>query len=132
VRPRLAAAALAAALACATGGPRPDAPLPAGLDDGAARAALRRFATDLKEGRFEDAHRLLSPRWRDAYTPGRLALDWGGAGPAAQETAGRVLAALARGAALEREDGRARLPLGEGRAAVVVAEGGGWRVDAME
>ncbi len=133
VRPRLAAlVALAAALACATPGARRDAPLPAGLDDGAARASLERFARDLEQGRFDDAHRLLSARWREAYTPGRLAMDFGGAGPAAREAAGRVMAALGSGAALERDDGRARLPVGDGRAAVLVAEAGGWRVDAIE
>ncbi len=131
MRPRLAALA-AAALACATAAPGRDAPLPAGLDDAAARASLARFAADLEQGRFDDARRLLSARWRDRYTPGRLAMDWGGAGPAAREAAGRVLAALSRGAALEREGGRARLPVGEGRAAVLVADGGGWRVDAIE
>jgi hypothetical protein len=125
---------LAAALACATAGPRPiaGAPLPAGLDDAAARASLERFAKDLEQGRFEDAHRLLSARWRDAYTPGRLAMDFGGGGPAAREAAARVLSALSGGAPLQRTEGRARLPVGDGRSAVVVAEGGGWRVDALE
>lgn len=129
---RLAPIACAAALACATGAARRDAPLPAGLDEGAARASLARFATDLEQGRFDDAHRLLSARWRDAYTPGRLALDFGGAGPSAREAAARVAAALSAGAGIERAEGRARLPLGEGRAAVLVAEGGAWRVDALE
>ena len=130
---RIASAAVAAAvLACATGAPRGDAPLPAGLDEGAARASLARFAEGLERGRFEDSHRLLSARWRDAYTPGRLALDFGGAGPAAREAAARVLAALSAGAGLERSGARARLPLGDGRAAVLVAEGGAWRVDALE
>ena len=123
-----AAAVLAAALACATAAP----PLPGGLDDAAARASLERFARDLEQGKFEEAHRLLSARWRDAYTPGRLAMDFGGGGPAARDAAARVLAALSAGAALERSGPRARLPVGEGRAAVLVAEGGAWRVDALE
>ncbi|HEX9051688.1 MAG TPA: hypothetical protein VF841_14245 [Anaeromyxobacter sp.] len=126
------AAALAAALACATARPQPAAPLPQGLDDGAARASLGRFARDLGDRRFDDALRLLSARWRDAYTPGRLAVDFAGGGPSAREAATRVLAALASGAVLERAAGRARLPLGEGRAAVLVAEEGSWRVDAIE
>ncbi len=130
---RVPAAAVAAAIACATAAPKPDAPLPQGLDDGAARAALERFARDLGQGRFDDARRLLSARWRDAYpTPGRLAMDFGGGGPAAREAAARVLAALASGAALERSGPRARLPVREGRAAVLVAEDGAWRVDALE
>lgn len=126
------AALLAAALACATAAPRTDAPLPEGLDDAAARAALERFARDLGDGRFDDARKLLSARWRDAYTPGRLALDFAGGGPSAREAAARILAALSSGAALDRSGARARLPVGEGRAAVLVAEGGSWRVDAIE
>ncbi len=136
MRHRLAVAvpvvAAATALACATAAPKADAPLPQGLDDAAARASLERFARDLEQGRFEDARRLLSARWRDAYTPGRLAMDFGGAGPSAREAAARVLAALGSGTSLERSGAWARLPLGEGRAAVLVAEGSGWRVDALE
>jgi hypothetical protein len=126
------AALLAAALACATAAPRRDAPLPEGLDDRAARASLERFARDLGDGRFDDARRLLSARWREGYTPGRLAMDFAGAGPSAREAAASVVAALASGAVLARSGGRARLPVGEGRAAVLVAEGGSWRVDAIE
>jgi hypothetical protein len=129
---RLAAALAAAALGCAAGRIRQDAPLPAGLDDRAARETLARFARDVEAGKVEDAHRLLSARWRGVYTPGRLAVDLGGAGTAAREAAGRVLAALERNAPLEREAGRARLPLGDGRAALLVPEGGAWRVDALE
>jgi hypothetical protein len=130
---RLRPIALAlAALACATAAGRAGAPLPAGLDETAARASLERFARDLEQGRFDDAHRLLSARWRDAYTPGRLAMDFGGGGPAARDAAARVLAALSSGAPVERSAASARLPLGEGRAAVLVAEGGAWRVDALE
>lgn len=121
-----------AALALACAGARPISPPPAGLDDQAARVALARFARALEASRFEEAHLLLSARWRTAYTPGRLALDFRGAGPAAREAAGRVLAALAAGAAIEVRPDRARLPLDGGRAAVVLAEGGGWRVDALE
>jgi hypothetical protein len=126
------AALLAAALACATAAPRPDAPLPQGLDDAAARASLERFARDLGDGRFDEAWKLLSARWRDAYTPERLALDFAGGGPVAREAAARVIAALSTGAAVEPSGARARLPVGEGRAAVLVAEGGSWRVDAIE
>jgi hypothetical protein len=59
-------------------------------------------------------------------------MDFGGAGPAAREAAARVLAALSGASALDRSGATARLPLGDGRAAVLVAEGGGWRVDALE
>lgn len=120
----------AAALACA--GARAYPPLPQGLDDAAARASLERFARALEASRFDEAHALLAARWRAAYSPGRLALDFGGAGPAAREAAERVLAALAAATPLELGAERARLALGGGRAAVLVAEGGGWRVDALE
>jgi hypothetical protein len=93
---------------------------------------LRRFAGALEAGRFEEAHAPLSARWRAATTPGRLALDWRGAGAGAREAAGRVRARLEAGDPLERSGAAARLPLGAGRAAVVLAEQGGWRVDALE
>jgi hypothetical protein len=126
----LASAALALAVACAgAGGARPP---PSGTDEAAAREVLRRFALALDGARFEEAHALLSARWRAATTPGRLALDWRGAGGGAREAAARVLARLEAGDALERSGAAARLPLGAGRAALVVAEAGGWRVDALE
>ncbi|HEY6100894.1 MAG TPA: hypothetical protein VIW03_15760 [Anaeromyxobacter sp.] len=127
---RLLSALAAVAIACA--GARAYPPLPHGLDEGAARAALVRFARALEASRYDEALALLSSRWRAAYTPGRLALDLGGAGPSAREAAARVLAAVAAGAPLELAPGRASLPVGPGRAAVVVAEGGAWRVDALE
>lgn len=129
-RVRLAALLPAAVLACA--GARPHPPLPEGLDEAAARASLSRFSGALEAARFEEAHALLSARWRAAYTPGRLALDFGGAGSPAREAAARVRAAAGAGARLELSGGRATLPLAPGRAAVLVAEGGGWRVDALE
>lgn len=127
---RLVAVLAAAAFACAGAPPLP--PLPEGIDESAARASFVRFASALEAARFEEAHALLSARWRSAYTPGRLALDFGGAGSPARETAGRVLAAARGGAPLELSAGRATLPLAPGRAAVLVAEGGRWRVDALE
>jgi hypothetical protein len=126
----LCAVLAAAGLACA--GARPYPPLPEGLGEGAARASLERFARDLGASRFDEALELLSARWRAAYTPGRLARDFEGAGPLGREAKDRVLAALAARAALELSPGRASLPLGPGRAAVLVAEGGAWRVDALE
>jgi hypothetical protein len=128
-RALLASAALALAAACAGPGARPPPP---GTDERAAREVLRRFARALEAGRFEDAHALLSARWRAATTPARLALDWRGAGPGAREAAARVLARLEAGGALARTGAAARLELGQGRAALVVAEPGGWRVDALE
>lgn len=128
----LAAALAAAALACAGLGARPYPPLPEGLDDGAARASLARFAAALEAGRLDEAHALLSARWRRVYTPGRLRLDLAGAGPGAREAAGRILALVRAGAPLEREGQRARLPLPGGGAAALVAEDGAWRVDALE
>src|SRR5512138_1073175 len=110
--------AAAAALACAGGGARPVSPPPAGLDDASAREVLARFARALEAGRFDEAHALLATRWRQAYTPGRLALDYRGAGPWGRESAGRVLARLGAGEPLVRGAGTARLPLGDGRAAL--------------
>jgi hypothetical protein len=126
----LCAVLAAAALACA--GARPYPPLPEGLDEAAARASLQRFARALEASRFDEALAFLSARWRAAYTPGRLARDFDGAGPYGREAKERVLAALAARSALDLGPGRARLPLGPGRAAVLVAEGGAWRVDALE
>jgi hypothetical protein len=117
-----------AALACATAGRG----APSGLDDGAGREVLRRFARAVEAGRPAEALPLLSARWRTAYTPERLAADLAGAGPAARDAAARVLAALDTGVALERGAAGARLPVGTGRAAVLVPEGGAWRVDALE
>ncbi len=105
---------------------------PTGLGDDDAREVLRRFSAAVVEGRTADALPLLSARWRERYTPARLATDLGGAGPAAREAAARVLHALDAGVALERAGDRARLPVGVDRAAVVVAEGGSWKVDAIE
>jgi hypothetical protein len=130
VTPRLIALAASLALACASAGRPP--PPPTGTDDAAAREVLRRFVAALDAGRFDEAHTLLSVRWRQAYTPGRLALDLRGAGPGAREAAARVGRLLAAGEPLVRGPGTARLPSGTGRAATLVVEPGGWRVDALE
>ncbi len=134
---RSAALLLAAALASAAGchGPRSAQafrPPPAGIDDEAAREVLGRFVGALDAGRFDEAHALLSARWRTAYTPGRLALDFRGAGPSAREAAARVAARVAGGEGVERSRDAARLPVGGGRAALLVPEAGSWRVDALE
>lgn len=122
----------AAALACAGAPSRAFPPPPAGTDEAAAREVLGRFARALEAGRFDEAHALLSARWRQAYTPGRLALDFRGAGGGARDAADRVARLLASGAPLALGGGAARLPEGGDRAAVLVAEAGGWRVDALE
>ena len=119
--------------ACAgPGAERAFAPPPTGTDDAAAREVLDRFTRALDAGRFDEAHALLSERWRLAYTPGRLALDFRAGGPAGREAVGRVAQQLAAGAAFERPPEGARLPVGAGRAALLVVEGRGWRVDALE
>ncbi len=128
---RLVALLAAGALACA--GARPShPPPPRGLGEAAARECLGRFSRALEAGRFDEALSLLSARWRGRYAPGRLAVDFAGAGPGAREAADRVLAALGARVPLELAPGRARLPVGPDRAAVLVAEGGAWRVDALE
>jgi hypothetical protein len=127
-----AAGLVAAALACASatqGGARPPA---RGLAEEDARAALARLAGALEARRFDEAHALLSARWRAESSPPRLAADWAGAGPYARDQVARVRAALAGGAPLELDAATARLPLGAGKAALLVAEDGGWRVDALE
>ena len=124
---------LAAVLACACAGQgRPFPPPPAGTDEAAAREVLARFAAALEAGRFDEAHALLSARWRQAYTPGRLALDFRGAGGGGRDAASRVARLVAQGAPLVRGPDALRLPEGGGRSAALVAEAGGWRVDALE
>jgi len=136
---RSTAGALAAALAVATGtacagaggegsGAAPGAMQ--GLDAAAAQATVARFAGALEAGRFEEAHALLSARWRERYTAARLATDWRGAGGVAREAARRARSAGPAGVHLAGDG--ARVDVGEGRSAVLVAEAGGWRVDALE
>jgi hypothetical protein len=80
-----------------------------------------------------DAWTLLSARWRGAETPARLAADYRGAEPVARETVERVLSLLDSGAPLlDAGPGRLELPVGPGRVARLVAEGGAWRVDVLE
>lgn len=132
---RAAAAALLGALlaaGCASPGPGPASPPPRGLGPSEAGAVLARFAAALQAGRFAEAHALLSVRWREAYTPGRLAVDFAGAGAGAQEAVERVARAVAGGPGPRVEQGRAVLALGAGRAAVLLAEPDGWRVDRIE
>ncbi len=103
--------------------------------EGAARGSpaevLARFVDALEAGRWAQADALLSARWRSAYTPSRLQADHAGAGPIAREAAARVREALRAGTPFRIEDGTASLPMAGGRA-LLVAEDGGWRVDAME
>jgi hypothetical protein len=124
------AAALLALAACRTDGT--GRPIPSGLGESEAREVLHRFARAVQERRWPEAYALLSGRWRAVYTPARLGADHEGAGPASRDAAERVLALLAAGAPLEGGGGRVALPVGAGRAATLVAEAGGWRVDALE
>jgi len=131
-RPGAALAAALLALACA--GPAAPGPPAArrGLGPEDARAALLRFADALEAGRLDEAHALLSARWRAGGSPARLGTDLRGAGPTASDQLARVRGALAAGAPVEVSGATARLALGSGRAAALVAEDGGWRVDALE
>jgi hypothetical protein len=131
--PRLAlAASLAALLACAAPAAS-QGPRPSGLSETAGRAALEQLARAVRGGHWIDAWVLLSARWRAAATPARLAADYRDAGPVAREAADRVLDLLRSGAPLVSPGpGKLELPLGPGRAARLVAEGGAWRVDALE
>jgi len=125
--------ALAAACAGAPGGHAPAAPepRPAALDAAGARQVLVRFSALLEAGDYDRAYLLLGPGWRARSSPARLARDHAGAGPAARDAVSRARRAGATGA-VTLEGGRARVALGEGREAVLVAEGGVWRVDALE
>jgi len=136
----LAAALVLAGGAAATAGcaaqraGRPEAVADQGpLSEAAAREVLAKAARAIRSGRWIDAWTLLSARWRAAATPGRLAADYQGAGPVAQESADRVVALLESGAPLTQPaPGRLELPVGPGRAARLVTEGGAWRVDSLE
>ena len=126
--------ALAAALAVACAGaplPRPPGPAPA-TPAAAAADALWRFATAVEAGRWAQAWPLLSARWRAGSTPERLARDWKDSGPVGPEAAQRVLALLRTGAVPEVAGREATLAVAAGRRARLVAEAGGWRVEALE
>jgi hypothetical protein len=124
------AAALLALAGCRTGGA--NRAIPSGLGEAEAREVLHRFARAVQARRWPEAYALLSDRWRASYTPARLAADHEAAGPVSRDAAERVLALLAAGTPLERDGGHVALPVGAGRAATLVAEPGGWRVDALE
>lgn len=123
---------LAVAAACA-GRSAPGAVLPGPptTQPDPPEAVLARFIDAIEAGRWSQAGGLLSARWRSTYTPSRLQADYAGAGPLAREAAARVQAALRAGTPVQVEDGRAFLPVAGGRA-LLVAEEGGWRVDALE
>jgi hypothetical protein len=93
---------------------------------------LERFTAALTARRWPEAYALLSERWRARYTPSRLASDWASAGSVSQEAAERARALLAAGQPLVTRAQTATLTVGEGRAAILVHEVGGWRVDALE
>jgi hypothetical protein len=106
---------------------------PVGLSEAAGRDTLVRLARAVRGERWVDAWALLSARWRAAATPARLAADYRAAGPVARESADLVLSLLASGAPMQSGGpGRLELPVGAGRAARLVAEGGAWRVDSLE
>lgn len=126
----LAAASLLLA-ACA------GAPPPPGEGDPTRPAAeagqvLGRFATAVRADRLEEAWPLLSARWRARSTPSTLAADLTASGRVGREAAERVQALLGAGQRPVVEGERATLPLGEGKAARLLLEGGEWRVDALE
>jgi hypothetical protein len=132
VRRACSTLALAALAACAGPAAERLPPLPTGRTEAVARETLSRFARALQARRWPEAYALLSGRWRSAYTPSRLGVDYEGAGPLGREEAERILALLAAGAPLAPQGERLALPVGAGRAALLVPEGDGWRVDALE
>lgn len=127
--------AVVACLACATPVSQPPPAKPAPVTPGPeeeARATLGRFATSVREGRWSQAYLLLSARWRARLTPERLEADWRTAGPVGARALSRVEALLMGGAPLRAHGRVATLVVGEGKAASLVLEEGGWRVDALE
>jgi hypothetical protein len=121
VRPVL----LLLAAACAVAPPAPPG-------SGSPAEVLGRFAAAAEAGRWEEAWPLLSARWRARSSPAQIPGDWQAAGPVGREAAARVRALLAAGARPVAAGAEATLPVGPGRAARLVAEGGLWRVDALE
>lgn len=115
-------------LAACAGGRPPPAADPAAE----AGAALGRFAAAVRAGRLDEAWPLLSGRWRARSTPASLAADLQASGRVGAEAAERVQALLGAGRLPEVQGDRAALPVGEGKAAVLLLEGGAWRVDALE
>ena len=125
-RSRLGVAALAVAIACAAPSPRPPGP------DVDPRTVLDRFCAAVDRERWGEAYPLLSARWRARETPARLASDLAAAGPVGRDAVRRVRSLLAAGAALAVRADAATLAVGADRAARVVREPEGWRVDALE
>lgn len=105
---------------------------PAPRPEIAARQRLARFLSAVDGGRWAEAHSLLSARWRGRSTPAGLAADRAAAGPVAARAVERARALLDAGAPLELRGRTASLPVGQGKAAVLVEEGGDWFVDAVE
>ncbi len=125
-RARVRLAALAALLACAAPAP---IPAPAARDP---RAVLDRFSQAVDRERWDEAYPLLSARWRARETPSRLASDLAAAGAEGRDAVRRVRALLASGAPVAVSGEVATLAVGSDRAARLVREADGWRVDALE
>jgi len=129
--------AIAACLACAAPASvakapvAPPAPAPPRPED-EAKAALRLFATSVREGEWPRAFSLLSSRWRARLNPELLAADWQAAGPVGARALSRVEALLASGARVHAQGRVATLAVGEGRTASLILEDGQWHVDALE
>jgi hypothetical protein len=124
------AAPRAPAAPAAPSGAETAAPAPEDL----ARSALSRFAAAASAARWQDAWAILSASWRARLTPEGLAADWRASGPIGPRALSRLEAALASGERVQVRPGggSALLPIGGGRAALLVLEEGGWRVDALE
>lgn len=119
-------------LACVTSaGGRRQAAKPPDSDAGP-RAVLAQFVAAIEAQRWSEAYTMLSARWRVQLTPARLATDYAGSEAVGRGATARVKGLLAGGALLVVGKERAVLPVGEGRAAVVLLEGDAWKVDALE
>ena len=109
----------------------PKGPAPAPGAAAAARAAAAAFVHAVDRKDFQAAYAALTGPLRARYTPARLKADYRAAASAAQGAVDRVRAALAGGATVVVEGGRAYLPLGGGQRLRLVLEEGTWHVAAL-
>jgi hypothetical protein len=127
---RLVLLPLLLSAACATAPAVRPAPPPIPAVDGAPARALLAFLDAVDAGRFDEAYRLLSGRWRATLTPERLRDDLAEGGALARDRLAR--ARLAASGPAVREGDRARFPIADGRAVRLVLEESGWKVDDLE
>jgi hypothetical protein len=95
----------------------------------APQAVILQFAKAVRAGAFDEARRYLSAALRQRYSGEELSRDFR-AEPSATARLERAVVA-AEGIPV-KEGGTVRFPLAGGGAVVVVREGAGWKLDALE